>query len=114
MPFETVPDGETGGARTKGGDDWAAHVTSRVESFVSLVRDRALGPLVSAVRWIVLGLLSLFVLLLVAVLFSVAAIRILDNEIPPFHTRVWASYLIVAGIFWLAGLLLLKRRRSRP
>lgn len=112
MPFETLDGGETGGPRSVGGDDWAAHLTGRIEGVVAIVRDKAVEPVVAAVRYVILGLLSLFVLLVLAVLVSVATIRILDNEVPVFHTRVWASYLIVSGIFWAAGLLLLRKRRS--
>lgn len=96
-----------------GGTDWAAQLTGRVESAVSLVRDHTVRPVFAAVRYLIFGLLALFVGGVLAVLAAVAAIRVLDNEVPAFHTRVWASYLVVAGIFWLSGLFLYRKRRSR-
>lgn len=101
---------ETGSPPT---GDWASHLTWRVEGLVAMIRDRTVRPVATAVRYLVFGLLALFVAALLAVLAAVAGVRILTNEIPPFHTRVWASYLVVAGIFWLGGLLLSRKRRSR-
>lgn len=95
------------------GNDWAATLTHKVEQGVSLVRDKTVRPVATAVRYLVFGLLAAFVGATMAVLFAIFAIRVLTTEVPVFHTRVWASYFVVAGIFWLAGLLLSRKRRSR-
>lgn len=96
-------------AKAPSGDDWAAHLTSRVEDAVSLVRDRTLGPVRTGVRFAILGLIAAAIGTFVAVLFAVGIIRVLDTEV--FHRRVWASYLVVGGIFCAAGLLLTRVRR---
>jgi ABC-type anion transport system duplicated permease subunit len=93
------------------GNDIAARATAKVEQVVSLVRDKTVNPVSRGVQYLILGLLSLAVLALVAVLFAIFALRVLDNEIPPFTHRIWASYLVLAGIFWLAGAFLSRRRR---
>ena len=92
-------------------DDWAAHLTSRVDDAVSLVRDRTLGPVATAVRFAILGLVAAAVGTFVAVLFAVGIVRVLDTEV--FHRRVWASYLVIGGIFCAGGLLLTRMRRHR-
>jgi hypothetical protein len=94
-----------------GGNDWAAQITAKVDELVSLVRDRTLTPVVRVVRYVILGLIAIFIGGLTAVLFAVGIVRVLDTEI--FHRRVWASYLVVGGIFSLAGLLLSRMRKSR-
>jgi hypothetical protein len=95
------------------GDDWAGQLTHKVEEVVALVRDKTVTPVAKAVKYLIFGVLALFVGAAAAVLFAVFAIRVLDSEVPVFRTRVWASYLVVAGIFWLAGMLLSRRRHSR-
>lgn len=92
-------------------DDWAAHLTAKVEDVVSLVRDRTVVPVATAVRFVILGLLGAALGTLMVALFSVGVIRLLDTE--AFHRRVWASYLVVGGIFFVAGLLVARMRRRR-
>jgi hypothetical protein len=94
-----------------GGNDWAAQITAKVEELVALVRDKTLTPVVKIVRFIILGLIALFIGGLTAVLFAVGVLRVLDTEV--FHRRVWASYLVVGGIFSLVGLLLSRMRKRR-
>ncbi|MGO9560378.1 MAG: hypothetical protein ACLPQS_09070 [Acidimicrobiales bacterium] len=93
--------------------DWAAQLTQKVEDVVSVVRDKTVEPVITAVRYLIFGLMALSVGTFVAVLFTVFALRVLDTEVPVFRTRVWASYLVVAGIFWAAGLLLSRKRHPR-
>jgi len=97
------------GSSVPSADDWAAHLTSRVEDAVSLVRDRTVGPVTTAVRFVILGLIGVAVGTLVVVLFSIGIVRVLDTEV--FHRNVWASDLVVGGIFCAAGLLLTRMRR---
>ena len=66
--------------------------------------NRTLTPVVKVVRFVVLGLVAIFIVGLTAVLFAVGVVRVLDTEV--FHRHVWASYLVVGGIFSLAGLFL--------
>jgi hypothetical protein len=92
-------------------EDWATQLTAKVDEVVSVIRDKTVLPVSRIVRYLILALLALGVALLLAVLFSVGIIRVLDTEL--FHKRVWASYLVVGGIFSLAGLLLSSKRQRR-
>lgn len=93
------------------GSDWAAVATAKVEEVVSLVRDRTVTPVLRAVRYVVFGLLALSVGILLAVLAAAGFVRILDNYL--FHQRVWASYLVIGGIFSALGLFLMRMRHPR-
>lgn len=115
MPSETTTDpasGATGGGPTLSGD-WAGQVTGKVEDVVSIIRDKTVRPVERGVQYLVFALLAGFVGLLVLCLFAIFALRVLDTEVPVFRSRVWASYLVLAGIFWIGGLLLSKMRRPR-
>ncbi|MGH9304329.1 MAG: phage holin family protein [Acidimicrobiales bacterium] len=98
-------------APPSGGQDWASQATRHVESVVSLVRDRTVAPATKFVKYALLAVLGAFVAALVLVLVAVGFIRLLDTEV--FHRRVWASYLIAGGIFFVAGVLLSRVRRRR-
>lgn len=104
----------TGGSEgPAGGPDIATKAAGKVETLVSLVRDKTVVPVGKAVRFLVFGLLAASVLGLLAVLFAIFGLRVLDNEVHPFTHRVWASYLVLAGIFWLTGAFLSRRRHPR-
>ena len=118
-PTETaaIPAPGDGLARAAGGaqpgNDIAAKATAKFEQVVSLVRDKTVTPVSKGVRYLIFGLLALVVLILVAILFAIFGLRLLDNEIHPFTHRIWASYLVLAGIFWLAGAFFSRRRHPR-
>jgi hypothetical protein len=76
-----------------------------VESFVSLIRDRALRPLLVGARLLVLGLVGLAVALAVAVVVVIALVRLFTTDV--FGGRVWATDLLFGGIFVASGTLLI-------
>jgi hypothetical protein len=100
-----------GGGSGLTGGDWASSATAKVELVVSLIRDRTVTPVIRAVRFIIFGLLALTIGALLSVLIAIGAVRVLDNYL--FHRRVWASYLVIGGIFSVAGLLLSRMRHPR-
>ena len=91
--------------------DWAKLLTEKVEAVVSLIRDRTITPVFRAVRFIIFGLIALVIGAVIAVVFAVLAVRVLDDYV--FHSRVWASYLVLTGIFAGGGLLLARMRHPR-
>ena len=91
--------------------DWASATTEKLEVLVSFIRDRTVTPVLRVVRYAIFGVLAAFVGVLLAVLVAVGLIRVLDSYL--FHERVWASYLVVGGIFLAFGLLLLRMRYPR-
>ncbi|MGO8877381.1 MAG: hypothetical protein ACLQNG_16655 [Acidimicrobiales bacterium] len=107
-------DDGVGGAKDRSvppGNDWASLATAKVEEAVSLVRDRTVTPVLRAVRYAIFGLLAVSIGALLAVLVAAGAVRILDNYL--FHRRVWASYLVIGGIFSGLGLFLSRMRHPR-
>jgi hypothetical protein len=81
-----------------------------VEDVVNAVHDRVVRPLILAARAVVFGILVATMVLVLAVLFSVAVVRLLD--VYAFGGRAWASELVVGGLLTLGGLAAWSRRRS--
>lgn len=92
-------------------DDWARHATVWVERVVEAVRDRSVRPVLFAVRVLVVGVLVALVGAFVAVASAIGIVRLLTVD--AFGGRVWASDLVVGGIFAAAGAFLLARSRTR-
>ncbi|MDA8291739.1 MAG: hypothetical protein M0Z33_08690 [Actinomycetota bacterium] len=95
----------------EGPDDWASHATRLVEQAVTAVRDRSTRPVLFAVRALVVGTLVAVVSVFLVVAFSVGVVRLLTDD--AFGGRVWASDLVVGGIFSGAGAFLLTRSGAR-
>ncbi|HUZ18976.1 MAG TPA: hypothetical protein VMU75_00180 [Acidimicrobiales bacterium] len=92
------------------GEDWAARAATLVESFVEAVRDRSVRPIVFALRALLVGLVSGALATVVLVVTAVGLVRLLTDLV--FGGRVWASYLLLGGIFAVAGAFLLRRSAS--
>lgn len=91
--------------------DWASRATKSVESLVELVRDRSTRPVLFAVKALVAGILVAIVAVFLVVALSVGVVRLLTVDV--FGGRVWASDLLVGGIFASAGAFLLKLSGTR-
>lgn len=92
-------------------EDWASTVTAKVEEIVSVVRDRTVRPVQQVVRVAIFALVATTAVAVVAVMTAIGLVRILDNL--AFRGHVWASYLVIGGIFVLAGLLISSRGTRR-
>ncbi|MGA2529420.1 MAG: phage holin family protein [Acidimicrobiales bacterium] len=92
-------------------DDWATQLTEKVGQVVELIRDRTVRPVQKFVRAAIFGVLAFFVVVFVLVAFVIGAIRLLNNEV--FNQRVWASYLLIGGIFVVCGAFISRMRHSR-
>lgn len=90
---------------------WPAEAADRVEAIVTGVRDRTVGPLTTAARAVVFGILVGVLSQVALVLVAVAIVRILDTY--AFSGRIWASYSVVGGIFLALGSLLWLKRRPK-
>jgi hypothetical protein len=102
----TTPEDDRGAAA---GRDWPAEAAARVESFVGVLRDKTVRPVTVVVRFAVYGFALLLLLVAIVTLFSIAFVRLFDVYV--FGGRVWASDVMVGGIFTLAGMFFLSRWR---
>jgi hypothetical protein len=82
--------------------EWPRRAADTVDLVVDTIHDRALRPIFLVARAVVFGLLIATVGVALIVLLSVALVRLLDVYV--FPGKVWASYLLVGGVFTLAGL----------
>jgi hypothetical protein len=103
----------TGAAAGPGdaGAQWQARVVDTVEDTVAALHERVVRPLVLVTRAIVFGIIVATMALMLSILLSIAAVRLLD--VYAFRGRVWASDVLVGGILTVGGLVLWTRRRSR-
>ena len=92
-------------------DDWAVQTADTIERLVESVRSNTSDRLVSVARLVVFGLLAAILGTVGLVLFCIFAIRILDSYIPG---GVWVVYVVLGGLFTLAGLLLWQQAWKRP
>ncbi len=91
-------------------DDSIDAAVARFADAVDAVRSRTSGPLITAARALVYGLVILTAAVGVVVLVAIAAIRALDIAVPG---DVWSAHLIAAGAFGGAGALAWSKRRPR-
>lgn len=87
--------------------DWTEQVADAIDTAVSTVRDKTVVPARKAVRVVVAGLLAGVLAGVAAVLLAISAFRALSVYLPE---DVWAAYLVVGGIFTVAGLFCWSRR----
>jgi len=92
-------------------DDWAAQLTEKLGQVVELIRDHTVRPVQTFVGAAIFGTLAIFVVVFVVVALAIGLVRLLDNEV--FDQRVWASYLLIGGIFVLTGTFISRMRHSR-
>ena len=91
--------------------DWPAHTADVIESVVTTIRDRSVGPLEAAARAIVYGLLAALVGSVLLALAAIGVVRAFVVYVPPH--RAWVADVSIGGAFSLLGLLLWSRRRPR-
>jgi len=87
--------------------DWPQRATSALVDKVDDIRDKTSGPAIGVARAVVYGVLALPLVVAALVLLIIALVRLLDSYIPE---DVWIPYLILGGVFTLAGFFLWSRR----
>ncbi|MSO87822.1 MAG: hypothetical protein EXQ71_09930 [Acidimicrobiia bacterium] len=110
-PPTSHPDG-----RDPVGTDWPAQAADQIERMVRLVRDNTTGRAITIARGLVLAMFAVFAGTLVVLFLSIATVRFLVAYLPQSATgepRVWLAHGIVAMLFVIPGLWLI-RRASRP
>ncbi len=79
--------------------DWTSDAVDTLENVVATVRDKVVVPAENTTRAVVFGLLVAFFALTAVFMLAIALFRILVV----LTDSVWLSYLILGGIFVLAG-----------
>ena len=92
-------------------EDWTVQAADTIESVVGAVRSKTTDPLVGISRWVVYGALAAIVGLVAATVAIIGLVRVLDVVLPG---QVWVVYLVLGGLFTLAGLLLWRQAWKRP
>lgn len=93
-------------------DQWTAKALDTVDTLVATVNDKAIRPVIVAVRSIVFGVIIAVVSLITLVLLCIGLMRLMDVYIPGHH--VWIPYLALGAIFCLGGAFLYSKRGSAP
>jgi drug/metabolite transporter (DMT)-like permease len=89
--------------------DWTTDLVDNLDSAISLVRDKTVVPAQKATRALVYGLLVAFFVATAIFMVAIALFRVLVI----LTGEVWASYLILGGIFVIAGAFCWTLRSSR-
>jgi uncharacterized protein YacL len=79
--------------------DWTTDAVDTLENVVAAVRDKVVVPAENTTRAVVFGLLVAFFVLTAVFMLAIALFRVLVV----ITDSVWLSYLILGGIFVLAG-----------
>jgi drug/metabolite transporter (DMT)-like permease len=79
--------------------DWTTDLVDNLDSAIAIVRDKTVVPAQKATRAVVYGLLVTFFVLSAVLMLAIALFRVLVV----LTGEVWASYLILGGIFVIAG-----------
>lgn len=90
--------------------EWPAQAADTIVDTIDKVRDKTTKPALTAARGLVYGLLGAIVGTVAAILALVLVVRLYENYVPG---DVWPFYAVVAVLFLVAGVALLKRA-SRP
>jgi predicted membrane channel-forming protein YqfA (hemolysin III family) len=89
--------------------DWSTDAVDALEQAVGLVRDKTVVPAQKASRAVVSGLLVAFFVLVAVIMVAIALFRVLVVLVDD----VWLAYLILGGIFVIAGVFLWALRSPR-
>jgi uncharacterized protein YacL len=89
--------------------DWTTDAVDTLENVVGAIRDKTVVPAQKATKAVVFGLLVAFFVLAAVLMLAIALFRVLVV----LTGEVWAAYLILGGIFVLAGAFVWTLRSSR-
>ena len=98
--------------------NWAPELADTVERLVGQVRDKTTGRVVVVVRAVVFGVIIAFTGIATVVLAVILGTKLLQTILTiggwiDADSSVWISYMVLSGIFTLAGLFCMYKRESR-
>ena len=88
---------------TDKGRDWAGKLSESVEAVSAAALEKVTRPILTAVRAIVLASIVAALVTFIVVAAILGLVRLFDTSVFPGQT--WATDLLVAGIFLVAGTL---------
>ena len=94
-------------AQAPASEDWADQAADTVVSVVDAVREKTTGPILTAARAIVYGLIGFFAVIVALIVTTIALVRFVDVYLTG---DVWAAHLLIGSIFTLAGLFVWTKR----
>ena len=89
--------------------DWSAQATDTVVDLVDNMRAKTTGPLLTAAKAVVYGIVAFVLAVVALVLLSVALMRMVNVYLPG---GVWVSYLLVGGLFTIIGFVVWGQRHA--
>lgn len=96
--------------------EWAPELANTIERVVGLVRttatDRVVGVVRALVFGIVIGITSLTTVA-VAIILSTKFLQTLLETVTDADSAVWMSYLIMAVLLFVAGVICMRQRRPK-
>ncbi len=87
--------------------DWTVEAADTIERTVATVRERTVEPARAVTRAVVFGLLAGFFVASALTLLAIGGFRLLTLGVP-----VWAAWLILGGIFVIAGAFSWAKRKA--
>jgi hypothetical protein len=97
-----------GQRRAQALSDWTTQAADAVEKGVILIRDKTVVPAQQGAKVVVYGFLTAFFALTAFLLVTILVFRVLTIFVP-----VWAAWLIIGGIFLIAGGFCWSRRSKK-
>jgi hypothetical protein len=91
------------------GKDWPGQAADLIVDKVDLVRSKTTGPILTAARAVVFGIVAVVLGVMAAILLLIGLVRVLDTVLP---SSVWAAYLLLGVVFALAGTFVFRKRKS--
>lgn len=85
--------------------DWTTQAADTIEKGITLVRDKTVVPAQRGARAVVAGFFAAFFALTAFVLAMILVFRVLNIGLP-----VWASWMVLGGIFVILGAFCWSRR----
>lgn len=101
--------GDASSRAANGRSDWTVGAADTIERVVGEIRDKTAVPLTTVARALVFGLLAAVMGVTVLVLVAVFSVRLVDVYLPG---DVWATDLLLGGIFTVLGAFLLRKAVS--
>jgi hypothetical protein len=96
--------------------EWAPELADNIERVVGLIRTTATDRVVGVVRALVFSIVIGITVLTTVTLAVILATRFLQTLFEIFtdaDTAVWLSYIVMAGVLFLAGVICMHQRRPK-